>query len=114
MRHHDGTFTTFAVPGTLSSGTTSPLSINPRGAITGWWSSGDGYHGFVRDPDGTITTFDVPGSAPCNPIGGTYPDSINASGEIAGYFYDAKCFTRGFLRKPDHHHEEQRNELDDE
>jgi hypothetical protein len=103
IRHRDGTFTTFAVPGMPSSGSTSPLSINPKGEVTGWWTSSNAYHGFVREPDGTITTFDVPGSAACDTIGGTYPASINPSGEITGYFYDANCFTHGFLRKPDHH-----------
>ena len=66
VRDRNGVITTF--DGAL------PMSINPRGQTTGTDSGG---HGFVRDSDGTITTFDA------GPIG-TFPQSINPSGEITG------------------------------
>jgi hypothetical protein len=38
---------------------TLPQSINPAGAITGYYTDASGLsHGFVRAPDGAITTFD--------------------------------------------------------
>jgi hypothetical protein len=87
---------------------TFPLCINGAGEIAGSYSttlttsSGTNSfaHGFVRSTGGTITTFDaVPlptsyGSS--NP--GTYVVSINASGEVAGFYIDAVGADHGFLR----------------
>jgi hypothetical protein len=67
------------------------MSINPRGQTTG---TDSGRHGFVRDSDGTITTFDA------GPIG-TFPQSINPSGEITGYCADLSFMDHGFLRDHD-------------
>ena len=57
-------------------------------------------HGFVRSAGGTITTFDAEplpttyGST--NP--GTYVITINASGEVAGFYIDGVGAEHGFLR----------------
>src|SRR5437762_3035556 len=54
------TITTFDPPGATR---TIALSINPAGAITGYYvDASSGFHGFLRAPDGTITTFDAHGS----------------------------------------------------
>src|SRR5204863_207719 len=55
------TITTFDPPGATR---TLALSINPAGAITGYYVDGifGGVHGFLRAPDGAFTTFDVPGA----------------------------------------------------
>jgi len=90
---------TFDVPG--SSGTV-PLSINAKGAITGYCGDNSGRHGFVRQPDGTVATFDVPGA---DPAFGTAPASINNKGYITGNY--ATLNDKGhdiphvFVRSPD-------------
>jgi predicted membrane protein len=82
----------FSVPG--STGTT-PISVNLSGTITGYYTDAQGTaHGFVRSAAGAITTFDAPGAG----VGtnyGTFPVSINDSGEIAGICMGA-CY--GFVR----------------
>jgi hypothetical protein len=55
------------------------------------------YHGFVRAPDGTITTFEAP-NAGSGYQTGTLAYSINASGTIAGLYYDSNQVTHGFVR----------------
>src|SRR5947209_2032749 len=67
------TFTTFDVPGDVNG--TFPSGINPRGAITGYYSDAITSHGFLRAPNGTITTFDGPGA-----FFGTFPYDINPQG----------------------------------
>ena len=51
LRAPDGRFTTFDVPGRWQ-GTPGHLgSINPAGAITGYYGDANGvYHGFLRTP----------------------------------------------------------------
>ena len=105
-----GTITLLDVPGedTGKMEGTFPLCINGAGEIAGIYSttlttaSGTNSfaHGFIRNASGTITTFDaVPlpstyGST--NP--GTYVISINASGEVAGFYIDGTGAEHGFLR----------------
>jgi len=90
---------TFDVPG---ASVTVPLSINAKGAATGYWIDNSGPHGFVRQPDGTIATFDVPGA---DPAFGTTPASINNKGYITGNY--ATLNDKGhdiphvFVRSPD-------------
>src|SRR5689334_1772891 len=73
-----GTITTFDVPGATS---TYPGSINPAGAITGYYVGTDNQnHGFLRAADGAITTFDAPGAVSTTPTG------INPAGAITGYY----------------------------
>lgn len=87
---------------------TFPSCINGAGEIAGSYSttmttaSGTNSfaHGFVRSTGGTITTFDAEplpttyGST--NP--GTYVLTINASGEVAGFYIDGVGAEHGFLR----------------
>ncbi len=47
-----------------------------------------------------IIAFDAPGAG-TGAFQGTYPLAINASGEIAGGYYQADGYSRGFLRAPD-------------
>src|SRR5450631_3912194 len=63
---------------------TNPGTINPAGAITGFYCDAINCHGFLRAPDGTFTTFDAP-----DDVGGTYPACINPAGAITGYYSDA-------------------------
>ena len=73
---------------------TEPVSINPAGAITGYYG-GFSAQGFLRTPDGTIITFDVPGSFD------TVPAGITASGAIVGSFITADFSAQeGFVRSP--------------
>jgi hypothetical protein len=65
LRAPDGTFTTFDAPGagTGAYQGTFAISINPAGAITGYYTDASNVdHGFLRARDGTITTFEAPGS----------------------------------------------------
>jgi hypothetical protein len=59
------TFTTFDPPG--SAGTFS-TSINPAGAITGYYATANNIpHAFLRSRDGTFTMIDFPGARPPTP-----------------------------------------------
>lgn len=73
---------------------TQVLGINDKGAMTGTYYYG-GYHGFVRDAGGAYTTFDVPGDTD-----GTYPQSINTRGEVAGGYRDVNDVQHGFVGTP--------------
>ncbi len=102
------TFTEIDAPGACSSGPscsyegTFPESINPQGAVAGYYLDAGGvFHGFVRAPHGAITTFDAPGACSSGPScsnDGTVPYSINPAGEITGYYIDANNVSHGFLR----------------
>ena len=93
IRDVGGAITSFdgPAPDTFS---TTPMSINRRGQIAGFYNRPDSIHGFLRDLDGTMTTFEVvaPGST------ATFVQSMNESGQITGYYYDAKFTYRAFLR----------------
>ena len=113
LRETDGTIVTFDVPGAAigSSLGTWPRAINPTGQIAGYYddtttqSAGcNGHcltrHAFLRQRNGTFITFDVPGAGSGNGQG-TFPESINPSGEIAGEYIDVNGNLHGFLRQPD-------------
>src|SRR5438094_9701737 len=104
LRAPDGSVTTFNAPG-AGAGTdlrqgTFPKSINPSGAITGYYiDAGNVIHGFLRAPDGALTTFDAPGAGA---FLGTFALSINSAGAIAGYYFGgATLGYHGFLRASD-------------
>jgi len=52
---------TFDVRG---GGGTVPLSINAKGAATGYWGDNSGNPGLLRQSDGTIATFGAPVADP--------------------------------------------------
>src|SRR5260370_35250293 len=82
----------------------SPASINPAGAITGYYVDVNFVgHGFLRATNGTLTTFDAPGAGTTGFLQqGTAPASINPAGAIMGLYIDANTGRHGFLllRKP--------------
>jgi len=82
LRSADGTVTIFGVPGASPNPGTLPRDINPSGEIVGVYSPGENYNtrGFVRSPKGTITTLSPSGAVVTDPL------SINASGEITGWY----------------------------
>jgi hypothetical protein len=73
---------------------TRVLGINDRGALTGYYYYG-GYHGFVRSRGGMYTSFDIPGATD-----GTYPQSINSNGDVAGGYRDSSDMLHGFVGTP--------------
>ena len=94
LRSSAGTYVTFDIPGAKGAGI--PQGINKWGTVTGYYTTTSGtYYGFLYQPSGTVTTFSVLASK----VSGTYPTSINDSGWIVGYFYDATG-RHGFLRNP--------------
>ncbi|HUI61720.1 MAG TPA: hypothetical protein VLX90_15950 [Steroidobacteraceae bacterium] len=106
VRGASGAFSTFDAPGagrTSGSGWgTFPRSINNAGTITGHFiDSGNVNHGFVRDPSGRLAAFDAPGESTAASSGdGTFPQSIDQAGAVAGYYTDRQGWYRGFLRSP--------------
>ena len=105
-----GEITQLDVPGedTGKMEGTFPVCINGSGEIAGNYSTtittssgmNSFAHGFVRSATGTITTFDaepLPATyGSTNP--GTFVISINASGEVAGFYIDGVGAEHGFLR----------------
>ena len=106
VRDADGTITEFDVPGAGKVGHrgTEPISINTAGDITGIYTSNSPLrHGFVRAASGAITTFDVTGAGTAGSAQGqgTQPLSINAMGDIAGFYVAANGGFHGFIRASD-------------
>jgi len=102
----ESTIITFDAPGagTSAGQGTLPFSINPRGAIAGFYMDKNNVnHGFVRAPDGDITTFDAPGAG-TGAFQGTmtgFIDCINQKGAMTGYLIDASNLYHGYVRAPD-------------
>ena len=107
VRNPNGTFTTFAVPGSsMEAGQgTLPASLsglNDFGAITGlYYDVNNVFHGFLRKPDGTFIKFEAPGADTTDEFFGTSPTSLNDFGSIAGTYLDSSDVYHGFLRSPD-------------
>jgi hypothetical protein len=93
VRAASGAITTFEAPGALALNTFA-TSINTAGTVAGVYLDAVGVnHGLVRAASGAITTF----NAPCAGAGyrlGTYAESINETGDIAGYCPSAASFLR--------------------
>jgi hypothetical protein len=99
IRHRNGQYTTFNVPG--SDVDTYPVSINARGDVTGYWTSSAGpvppVQGFVRDRWGVFSAINVPGST------SVWPTQINASGTVVGFYSTATDYAlpwQAFVRYP--------------
>lgn len=118
VRTPDGRITTFEAPGAGSESVTGftptpggvlggqgtyPWSINPGGAITGWYIDGSNVaHGFLRTPGGEFISFDAPPKYLGTGEGqGTFPANINPWGVIWGEAVDSNGVSHGFLRTPD-------------
>jgi hypothetical protein len=85
--------TAFAFNGTF------PASINPGGAIAGYYLDVSGVaHGFLRAPNGTFTTFDAPGAGTTTFPQGTSASNLNPSSAIDGFYIDASNVAHGYLR----------------
>jgi predicted membrane protein len=89
IRSREGTITTFGPQ-------THAVAINLFGAITGFTRGNSEIliDGFLRSPEGTITTF----SDPSTNSSGTYPDGIDAFGDIAGNYFNSRDIQVGFVR----------------
>ena len=98
LRSSNGDFTAFDVPNAVF---TIGEGINNDGTIVGVYTLADGtLHGFVLKKGGAFTTVDVPdlnGNAQQTEI-----NSINANGEIVGFYVDSKenGTHHGFLGVP--------------
>jgi hypothetical protein len=81
---------------------TFPSSINPGGAVTGYYYDVNFVgHGFLRSPSGTFTAFDAPNAGTTGSFPGTYAVGINPAGSIAGIYTDTNNNSHGFLRASD-------------
>jgi len=93
IRAPDGTFTTFAVDGAVS---TIPRGLSDDGAVGGRYDlPDDSIHGFFRDPSGTLTLFDAPGQGAAEIVG------MNAQHDILGIYFPEDGDLAGFIRHPD-------------
>jgi len=107
IRFPDGTFTTFAVPGSSmeagqGTGPASSSGLNDAGAITGnYYDANNVFHGYLRYPNGSFIKFEAPGADTTDAYYGTFPESLNNFGAIAGYYLDSNGVYHGFLRNPD-------------
>jgi uncharacterized membrane protein len=81
----DGRFTTIDPPGALF---TQAVGINTQGDIVGWFYGVTTSHGFLLR-GGTFTNIDSPA--------GAFPQGINSSGDIVGYYTDSNLKGHGFL-----------------
>ena len=91
VRHPDGTYETFTLPGSYGSVTT----LNNLGDIAGFSYSGDDVaSGFLRTADGVFTSIDVPGSS------STKIYALNDLGDVAGLYLGDNGY-EGFVREAD-------------
>ena len=82
-----GVYTTLDVP---DAAFTVAQGINNAGTIVGLYGDENGLHGFVRESE-TATLpkpIDAPDATP-SPNSDTEINSINAKGEIVGFYFDA-------------------------
>ena len=87
--------------GTSAGQGTYAFSIDPQGAIAGYYLDNNNvYHGFLRTKRGDITTFDVSGAGTAA-FQGTLPFGSNTEGAIAGFYADSSFVYHGFVRTPD-------------
>jgi hypothetical protein len=89
--------------GTQINEGTYPIKINFGGVIAGYFLDANlGAHAFVRSQEGSFTIFEVPGADTLRSFGGTFAQSINASGAIAGVWDAVNDTTsHGFYRTQD-------------
>ena len=76
------------------------FSVNQFGVVVGTYlDTNNVYHGFLRSLDGKFTSFESPGAdTKPNHFNGTFAQSINDIGVIAGFYADATGLTHGFVR----------------
>jgi hypothetical protein len=80
---------------------TATYSINPEGAVAGYYSDANAVvHGFIRSPGGRFTIIDVPGAGTLT-LQGTYTYNINAAGAVAGDYIDSNGVSHTFVRLAD-------------
>jgi hypothetical protein len=98
IRTTNGLFVTFDIPGAVNG--TFPSAINNSGVVAGSYSDnvGSGSHGFVRAANGSIVSFDAPSDALFFLFFGSM--AINATGEVAGTYFDVNFIQHSFLREP--------------
>lgn len=98
VRDRKGSIAIFDTPDLFGAGIN--MDISSAGVVTGWWYDENiVVHSFRRTPDGTITSINFPGAGTGFFLG-TYANSINASGDIAGAYTDANGVYHGFLFQP--------------
>jgi probable HAF family extracellular repeat protein len=68
-----------------------PQSINKRGEISGFCSTGGRLHGFFRDKKGQYTLLDFPGAILTEAVG------INDNGQVVGDYRDSEGRFHGFF-----------------
>jgi N-acetylneuraminic acid mutarotase len=111
VRALDGTITTVDAPNAgsgegvnSSKQGTSVFAINASGALAGSYKDSNSVeHGFVRSAGGTFAEFDAPDVGTCvashgQNFGGTGVSSIDAAGDVAGYYTDTDCAQHGYVR----------------
>ncbi len=78
-----------------SSTSTFPSSVSSNGYIAGSWANPGEEALFVRSPVGSITTFQlIYGNSSTSPL-------VNATGAVAGTYYDKQELPHGYIRNPD-------------
>jgi probable HAF family extracellular repeat protein len=85
-------FTTLDATPVTATSFTGAFGVNSFGDVAGLYSNGT-IHGFVYI-GGSYTTIDPPGSVQ------THALSINASGQVTGFYYDTLGNAHGFLYDP--------------
>ena len=106
LRSKNGEFTPFDAPNAASSAGagTFATNINDDGTTAGPYVDASGvYHVFIRTRRGSIVQFDPPGTAFITGQGSFIgaSSSLNLSGAIGGWYYDANGISHGYVRTRD-------------
>jgi hypothetical protein len=73
----------------------SPLGINDRGDVVGFFEDDDGIHGYLRTSSGRFQVLDFPGAT------FTVPLKVSGDGRVAGYYVDDAERVSGFVATPE-------------
>jgi hypothetical protein len=117
VRSSDGVFSTFSAPKAGTDNKGCPTGVACKGTLASGIDLAGTFvglyvderlvnHGLVRSSSGTITTFDVTGAGTDNKgcaaaapaCKGTFPQNINSSGVVVGYYVDENIVAHGFER----------------
>lgn len=88
--------TSIEIKGSAGTDRGSGAAINDSGTVTGSYTDSNGaYHGYLLATSGVITKLNAPGAGTGSGEG-TFPQSINATGVVAGYLIDGSKGVHGF------------------
>jgi probable HAF family extracellular repeat protein len=97
LRNHNGALTIIDIANGFRP---RVYGVNRHGVATGNYYDANGlFHGYVRSATGELSSIDAPDAGQTSGLG-TFAQSINDDGVIAGYYLDSQGHPHSFIRFP--------------